>query len=55
MQFLALNVDDNTDFARGLGVRSIPTLVFYKGGSVVHTMTGVPNERVLTAKITEHM
>ena len=55
VQFLALNVDDNADFARELGVRSIPTLIFYKGGDVVHTMTGVPNERILTAKIAEYM
>lgn len=54
VNFVALNVDDNAEFARERGIRSIPTLLFYKGGEIVHTMTGVPNEKVLAAKITEH-
>lgn len=53
VSFLALNVDHNEEFARQHGIRSIPTLLFYKEGKVIHTMTGVPNEKVLAAKITE--
>ena len=53
VNFLALNVDNNEAFAREHNIRSIPTLLFYKGGEVVHTMMGVPNEKVLAAKITE--
>lgn len=53
VSFLALNVDNNADFAQEHNIRSIPTLLFYKGGEVVHTMMGVPNEKTLAAKITE--
>lgn len=53
VNFLALNVDNNEAFARSHNIRSIPTLLFYKEGKVVHTMMGVPNEKVLAAKITE--
>lgn len=53
VNFVALNVDDNQEFTQQHNIRSIPTLLFYKGGEVVHTMTGVPNEKVLAAKIME--
>lgn len=52
--FLALNVDNATEFTMQRGIRSIPTLLFYKSGSIVCTVTGVPSDAVLLEKIEEH-
>ena len=35
-----VNVDENTSIAAKLGVRSIPTMVLYKGGQPVDTVVG---------------
>lgn len=53
VNFVAVNVDENPDFATQHGIKSIPTLLFYKGGQVVNTSSGVPNERVLRSRISE--
>lgn len=55
VRFMALNVDENPGFATQHGIKSIPTLIFYKWGEVIHTSSGVPNERVLRSRITELM
>lgn len=54
VNFVALNVDENSNFAVKHGIKSIPTLLFYKSGEVLHTSSGVPNERVLRSKISEY-
>jgi thioredoxin 1 len=36
-----LNVDDNPNTAASYGVRSIPTLILFKGGKVLDTIIGV--------------
>lgn len=55
VNFVAVNVDENPDFATQHGIKSIPTLIFYKAGQVINMSSGVPNERVLRSRITEHM
>ena len=45
--FLAVDIDNNPDFAAKMNVRSVPTLLFFKGGSVVETVRGVKNEVAL--------
>jgi thioredoxin 1 len=42
-----LNIDDNQKTAAAYGVRSIPTLLLFKGGEVLDTLVGlVPKERL---------
>jgi len=51
--FVALNIDSCPEFTTEHGIRSIPTLLFYRSGEVVRTLTGVPSESVLREKIEE--
>ncbi|HNR13021.1 MAG TPA: thioredoxin [Thermodesulfobacteriota bacterium] len=39
-----LNVDDNQKLAANYAVRSIPTLLFFKGGTVVNQMVGMQSK-----------
>ncbi len=45
------NVDSNDDLVAMFRIRSIPTLVFFKGGEVVGTHIGVISRNDLKAKI----
>ena len=45
------NVDDEEDIAAELGVRSIPTILFYKNGEVVDKFVGAAPKAVLEVKI----
>jgi thioredoxin 1 len=46
-----MNVDDNGDLAGQFGIRSIPTLMIFKGGEAVSTMVGVKSQQELTDEI----
>lgn len=46
-----VNVDENQSLAGQYGVRSIPTLLFYRGGEVVDQMVGAHPKDRLEAKI----
>jgi thioredoxin 1 len=48
-----VNVDENQSLAGQYGVRSIPTLLFYKGGEVVDQLVGAHPKDRLMAKIQE--
>ena len=50
-----VNVDDNQELAGKYKVMSIPSLVFFKKGEVVHTHLGATTEADLEAKINEHL
>ena len=44
-----LDVDDNRNVAKQLGIRSIPTVIFFKDGEQVETIVGVvPYEKFST-------
>lgn len=47
IQVVKLNVDENINLATKYGVRSIPTIMFFKDGEVRHKTVGVQNEEQL--------
>jgi thioredoxin 1 len=50
VKFTKLNIDDNQDTPQQYGVRSIPTLLIFKGGKVVDQIVGaVPKARIEAA------
>jgi thioredoxin 1 len=46
-----LDVDSNPNIARKFGVRSIPTLLIFKGGEIVDKQIGAVPKSVLSQKI----
>ena len=46
-----LNIDDYTDFAIGLGVVSIPTLILFKDGAEVGRLVGVQPKQAIVEMI----
>ena len=51
--FGKVNIDDERDLAIDHGITSIPTLVMYKGGERVATVSGAMSKDELKAKIAE--
>ena len=50
-----LNVDDNPSTATKYGIRGIPTLLFFKGGQMVHQMVGVKSKAEIKKVIDEDL
>lgn len=47
VKFAKLNIDENQDTPQEYGIRSIPTLLLFKGGRVVEQIVGaVPKARI---------
>ncbi len=46
-----LNVDNNPEVSTEFGVRSIPTILFFKGGKLVDKQVGVVPKAALEAKL----
>ena len=46
-----VNVDDNAEVTMEFGVRSIPTLLFFKDGELVDRHVGATSKKVLTDKL----
>ena len=46
-----LNVDENTVTSTNYGIRSIPTLLFFKNGKVVDKLIGAVSKSSIQAKI----
>ena len=49
--FFKLNVDESPETAMKYGVRSIPTLLFFKDGKPVDQLVGAMPKRVLKQKV----
>lgn len=50
VKFTKMNIDDNQNTPQQYGIRSIPTLLVFKGGKVVGQIVGaVPKERIKEA------
>jgi len=45
------NVDDNEEIAEQFGIRSIPTLIFFKDGKAVDKLVGLVSKADIEAKI----
>ncbi len=50
-----LNIDDHQQAARQYGVRSIPTLLLFKGGKVVEQIVGTVAKDKLEAMVQPHV
>ncbi len=50
-----MDVDSNPQTAMQYGIRSIPTLLVFKGGVVVEQIVGAVPKRHLVEKLTPHM
>jgi thioredoxin 1 len=50
-----MNVDNNRQTAGKFGIRSIPTLLLYKGGEVVETVVGALPKAEIIKKISKHI
>ena len=46
-----VNVDDNNDIATQFGIRTIPTILFFKEGKIVDKYVGAAPKNVLADKI----
>jgi thioredoxin 1 len=51
--FGKLNVDDNIEVAQKFEIMSIPTLLFFKDGEVVHSAVGALNKEQLKQTLEE--
>jgi thioredoxin 1 len=50
-----LNIDENPNASTEFGVRSIPTVLFFKGGKVVDKVVGLVPKAKLDAMIKQHL
>jgi thioredoxin 1 len=50
-----MNVDHNLQVPNKYGVRSIPTILFIKGGEIVDRHVGATSKKVLADKIEAHI
>jgi thioredoxin 1 len=51
LKFVKVNVDGNQQLASQFGIRSIPTLLVFKGGVVQEQMVGAMNKAALKQKL----
>jgi len=50
-----VNVDENQSLAGQYGIRSIPSLLFVKGGQIIDTVIGAVPKQKLVEKIESHV
>jgi thioredoxin 1 len=55
MKFGKLDVDSNPQISMQFGIRSIPTMLVFKGGKVVEQIVGAMPKKSLVEKISQHM
>ncbi len=51
LKIVKVNVDESPDLAQQFGVRSIPTLLLFKGGTVATQLVGSMPKSALKAKV----
>jgi thioredoxin 1 len=50
-----VDVDSNQQIAMQFGIRSIPTLLVFKGGKVVEQIVGAAPKKALVDKLSKHL
>jgi len=50
-----IDVDSNQNVAGQYGIRSIPTLLVFKGGRVVDQIVGAVPKKILAEKVSKHL
>ncbi len=50
-----VDVDNNQKIAMQYGIRSIPTLLLFKGGKVVEQIVGAAPKKTLLEKLSKHL
>ena len=50
-----VDVDENPETSMNYGIRSVPTLLIFKGGQVVDQIIGAVGKDKIMAKLTPHM
>ncbi|HTP80848.1 MAG TPA: thioredoxin [Bacteroidota bacterium] len=50
-----LDVDSNQQVSTQFGIRSIPTLLIFKGGKVVEQVVGAVPKRMLVERVAKHI
>lgn len=50
-----LNADENSEITKELGIRSIPTILIYKNGSIVEKHVGSASKSQLKTLIDKHL
>lgn len=51
VEFVKCNVDENPGVAQKFGIRSIPTVLFFKNGEIVDTAVGALPKNMFESKI----
>ena len=51
VEIVKYNVDENYEYSNKYGIRSIPALLFFKGGEVVHTINGAVAKAVIEEEL----
>lgn len=54
-KFVKVDVDEHQRYAGQFGIRSIPTLLFFKEGKVVDQVIGAVSKGTLDGKVTQHL
>lgn len=55
VEIVKYNVDENYEYSNKYGIRSIPALLFFKGGDVVKTINGAVAKNVIEDSLNEIM
>lgn len=50
-----VDVDDNPEISMNFGIRSVPTLMIFKGGQVVDQIIGAVSKDRIVAKLQPHL
>lgn len=54
-KIVKLDIDDNPELSDHYGIRSIPTLMVFKGGRKVSEMVGMQPQAVIAAALNDHL
>lgn len=55
LKVVKVNVDDNQKLAADYSIRSIPTLLIFKGGTIQEQMVGALRKDLFMTKISKHL